>query len=251
MFALVLVVVGIGGYGVYTTRQAGRPYAAAQTFCDDLRAKQYAAAYGLLAAPARRATSEQTFALTNQLHDQVDGPISACSVPAPSSVGYTYTVPTQISISTHITRKAPMQGTLTLVEEGGVWRVSQIANSLQGTDVGPLLAQNAFCGELVAGQYAMAYAQLAPGAQASGAEHDFATAYAQAFGGGIGGALRLTGCTPDLTSYTVVNGDAQVSVIFVAQAAGQEVDFPTQFTFIQVSGAWEIASVTLRIIPLG
>lgn len=250
VFILLLVVIGIAGYGIYTTQQAGRPYAAAQAFCSDLRAKQYTAAYSLLSSSYRKTISVQTFTLTYQLHDQLDGPISACNVPPPSSVGYTYTVPTTVTIPAHIVRKQTLQGTLTMVEEGKAWHVSQIATSLQGTDVGPLLAQNTFCGDLIAGDYAAAYAQLAPAAQANGSEADFATTYAHAFGGGVGSGLTLTRCQPDLTTYTVVNGDAQVKVVFVAQASGQEVDFPTQFTFIQARGVWEIASVTLHVVPL-
>jgi len=247
---LLLGVIGIASYGVYTTRQAQRPYAAAQAFCTDLQGKHYTAAYGMLSTAYRKTISLQDFTLTYQLHDQLDGPIGACSTPAPGSVIYTYTVPTAIGIPAHITRKQTLQGTLSLVEEGQTWRISQIAASLQGTDVGPLLAQNAFCGELIAGNYAAAYAQLAPGAQANGAESDFATAYAHAFGGGVGSGLTLARCQPDLTTYTVANGDAQVAVMFVAQASGQAVDFPTQFTFIQTRGVWEIANVSLRVVPV-
>ncbi len=247
---LALVVIGIASYGVYTTSQARRPYAAAQAFCADLRARQYTAAYGMLASSYRKTITQQNFTLTYQLHDQLDGPISVCNTPAPSSVFYTYTVPTTINIPTQITRKQTLQGTLSLVEEGKSWRVSQVGASLQGTDVGPLLAQNTFCNELIAGNYAAAYAQLAPGEQTNGAESDFATTFAHAFGGGAGGGMTLTRCQPDLSSYTVANGDAQVKVTFVAQASGQAVDFPTQFTFIQTRGVWEIASVNLRVVPI-
>jgi len=247
---LALLVVGIASYGVYTTRLAQRPYVAAQAFCADLQGKHYTAAYALLSSATRKTISQQTFTLAYQLHDQLDGPISACGTPAPSSVIYTYSAPTAISVPMRITRTHTFQGTLSLVEEGQTWRVSQIGASLLGTEVGPLLAQNAFCSELIAGNYAAAYAQLAPGAQANGSEADFATTYAHAFGGGVGSALTLARCQPDLSTYTVANGDAKVRVTFVAQASGQEVDFPTQFTFIQARGAWEIASVTLRVVPL-
>lgn len=250
VIVLLLVVIGIASYGVYTTRQAQRPYAAAQAFCADLQGKQYTAAYGLLSTAYRKTISLPTFTLTYELHDQVDGPISACSTPAPGSVIYTYSAPTALGVPAHITRKQALQGTLSLVEDGQTWHVSQVGASLQGTDVGPLLAQNTFCGDLIAGNYAAAYAQLAPGAQANGAEQDFATAYAHAFSGGVGGGLTLARCQPDLTTYTVANGDAQVKVMFVAQASGQTVNFPTQFTFIQTRGVWEIANVALRVVPI-
>ncbi|HLY32495.1 MAG TPA: hypothetical protein VKQ36_15835 [Ktedonobacterales bacterium] len=245
---IVLAVVGVSGYGVYTTTLSERPFETAQVFCADLRSQSYSSAYTLLSPRFQATISERLFVLAYQLHDQLDGVITLCSVPSPSTVGYTFHPPTSASIATLIERNHTLRGALWLILQGNSWRVDQIATSLDGTEVGPLLTQASFCDAIMAGDYAKAYAQLAPGAQADGSESDFAQTYAHAFSGANGG-LKLTQCQPDLTTYKVSSASAQVNVTFVTQNAGQQITFPTVFHFALQNGAWKIVSLATSVTP--
>ncbi len=245
---VVLAFLGVAGYGVYTTTQAERPYETAQVFCADLRSQSYSSAYMLLSSRYQATLSQRLFVLSNQLHDQLNGVINSCSVTSPSSVGFTYRAPTSVSVATVIVRNQTLRGALTLIQQGGSWRVDQIASTLEGTDVGPLLTQARFCDAVMVGNYALAYAQLATGAQAPGSEQDFALAYAHAFSGENGG-LKLTQCQPDLTTYKVGATYGKVNVTFVTQGANQQITFPTVFTFALQNGVWKIASLTTSVTP--
>ena len=248
LVAMVAVLLGVGGWGYYATQQAQRPLDTAKAYCADLRTHNYTAAYSLLSSQMRGSISQSEYALENTLRDQVDGPATACQLPAGGSAGVTFSIPTSATVPLAITRAQSahsLTGAITLAPENGAWRITSIAATLQGTDVAPIVTSRRFCEALVAGDYTTAYGLLSTSEQQIGSEQDFATTYSQAFGG-ANGATKLTGCAFNPRAYTVSSDDASATLNGALQGT-PDVAIPTTLALVRQQGVWKIDAITLTL----
>ena len=243
--ALVVALLGIGGWGYYATQQAQRPLDAAKAYCADLRAHNYTAAYGLLDAQLRGVISQSEYTLESGLRDQVDGPATACTLPQGSSAGVTFSISQSASVPLTITRAHRLTGAIALAQQNGAWRITSIAATLQGTDILPIVTSMRFCQALVAGDYASAYGMLSANEQQSGSEQDFATTYGHAFGG-TNGATQLTGCAFNAKAYTVSSNDASATLGATFQGTA-DVAIPATLALVRQQGGWKIDAITLNL----
>lgn len=245
---LLIVALGVGGFGIYATHEAQQPALAAQMFCRDLQTKQYTAAYQMLTSAYQAQTSQAQFVYEAGLHDQVDGPVAACAVLHSSApTGYTLRLIDSATLVARITRNKAFDGGITVIKEGNAWRVSSIATSLQGTTLAPLLVGTTFCRALVAKDYAAAYSTFSSNERSGGNESAFAATFAKAFGT----AVQITGCTPTVPSY-VVAPDAHSATVDVAlqitlhvQGNGL-VTIPATVGFVTEGGTWKVDSIAVK-----
>jgi hypothetical protein len=115
--------------GVYLFSGIAGTNGTISTFCDDLKAQRYSAAYDTFSTQLQSQVSREQFVAVNTQRDQTDGPVRACGNP-------------QISISLHnnnayiplaITRTQTYTGTIHLVHEGNGWKIDAIDPALQLT----------------------------------------------------------------------------------------------------------------------
>jgi len=249
--AVALVVAGgvVAGLSYRAYQQARQPVDAAQQFCADLEAQRYADAYGLLSSAYQARVPESQFVATAKLHDTVDGKVAGCSLPRVEfGLNLTLSAPTTADLAAQMTRgQQDFEGAISLVKQGDAWKVSDIAPALQGSDVGALAVGQAFCAALVAGDYHTAYAQLSPKKQAQASEKDFTNSFRSE----LSGDLKLTACTPDVTTYQVTGPLAKEQVtlqVAITTALGtQTVSMPVTLQYAQVSGAWKIDDFLVNI----
>jgi len=202
----------------------------------------------MLSPGAQGQVTSATYTTTAQLHDQVDGPVTACDVPEPGlGAGFAFSPGNTVdSLSMRITRHRAASGTIALSKAGQSWRVDALSTALQGTDIGPLLAEQRFCAALRAGDYSAAEAELTVGWRA-----EMPTAALPADFGNSS-ATALTGCQADVASYQLAASDttAQVRVSLAVTPQGvagaSALTVPVALTFAHQS-AWSIADVQLAV----
>jgi hypothetical protein len=243
--ALAVVLLGaIAGGAAFAANQAGQPGQALTRFCADLTQQKYADAYGLLSSGARAQTSQDQWVQQQQLHDQVDGPAHTCSAGQTSGGWLTFAVAGS-SASVKITRAKPSSGVVVLAHQANGWKVDKIDPRLQGTDLAPLHVAESFCAALAAQDFVAAYADLSSRQHAGTSQADWAKAYTQALGSA---SAKVTGCAPNLASYSVQPPSAQVDIAMqeqVATSAGATtVAVPFRFTLVSESAGWKIDVIT-------
>ncbi|HEX8034244.1 MAG TPA: hypothetical protein VF510_10370 [Ktedonobacterales bacterium] len=245
---LLLVALGVGGFGLYATHEAQQPALAAQTFCRDIQTKQYDAAYHMLSSTYQAKTSQAQFVEEAGLHDQVDGPAAACAIMHNNApTGFTLRLVDGATLGMRISRHKPLDGNITVIKEGTVWKVDSIATSLQGTDLAPLFVGMTFCKALVAKDYAAVYNTFSSHERSGGSEAVFAATFTKAFGAN----LEITGCTPTVASYVVASNatsatvDVALQLTFHVQGNGQ-VTIPATLAFVGESGAWKVDSIAIK-----
>ena len=237
--------VGFVGFGYYATQQAQRPAEVAQAFCADLLGKRYDAAFGLLSGPQQQG-GKAAYVRTAGLHDQIDGPVTGCVVTDAAAGMFTLRLINSKTVTMRIQRRKAVSGAVTLTKQGGDWQVASIAQTLQGTDVGPLLVGMAFCADLVAKDYTAAYGELSSGEQAAGDEKAFAASFGSAFGG----VETLSACTPNIKTYKVAGNDrvATMNVVFgVTFQVGKRttVTIPATLSVVRQQAGWKVDSIVI------
>lgn len=246
LVVLVLLVLAGGGTVAYALSVKGAITAAAQHFCADLQAQNYAGAYTLLSSGYQAKVTPQQFTQASQLHDQIDGTVQSCSAGNDSSAlsALLQLGSNSISFPARITRGKTFSGDMTLVNQRGSWKVDRIDQSLQGTDLGPLLVANDYCAALISGNINQAYGDLSPDYQSRlGSEQQ----YAQALQGVLAQGIALTACTPDLKTYGVSGTTARLNGTLTVQVNGSSTHLALALTFAKgTTGDWKIDSINLQ-----
>ena len=234
----------IGGllFAGYQTAQAElRPAQAAQTFCDDLQAQNYTAAYALLSSGYQSSVTRDQFIQSSTLQNKVDGKIKGCPTASGNVIDLSFSAPKDhVAFLVTILRNKSFSGHIALVQQGGVWKVDAIEQSLAGTNLGPLLVANTFCSAISKGDYAAAYATLSSRQQSLATEQQFA----QQFGSAFGGAVKLSSCTMNYTTYAVQATAASVTTTLNLTIASQTTNVATTFTFRLENGQWKLDEFT-------
>ncbi|HEX6121928.1 MAG TPA: NTF2-like N-terminal transpeptidase domain-containing protein [Ktedonobacterales bacterium] len=238
---------GIGLF-VFATVQAAKPIAAATNFCDDLKAQDYTAAYGMLSTDYQGKVTADQFTQASQLHDQIDGKVKKCGLLASgnSSTSFNFDFNNNTAkLSAQTTRNKTFTGTIALVKQGDDWKIDNIDPSLQGTDLGPLQVANDFCKALAAANYTGAYADLSTKQHSEATEAQFEASIKAGLTAAqkqAGTAVTIAGCKPDLTSYAVSSNGTTASLnsqLLIAAGAVQ-VPVAQKVSFVKESGAWKI-----------
>jgi flagellar basal body-associated protein FliL len=240
---VVLLLACIAGFGIlfYNAAQiALQPLQAAQNFCNDLKTQDYSSAYTMLSTNYQGQVTQTQFTQGSQLHDQIDGKVQSCA-PA-SNNNFSFNLgngPTTASFNATVTRNKAFTGKISMVKEGSAWRVDALDQSLQGTDIGPIVVANTFCQALVAQDYKTAYSTLSARQQGLATEAQFASQIQS----GLGASVKITGCTPNYSSYAasvVPNTSATLNSSLNVSTQGTTVPVPTTLTFVYESGTWKI-----------
>src|SRR5262249_6979326 len=241
---LAVLIVGFGTAGglfFYGWEQTRQPVDAALAFCDDLKAQHYVAAYGRLSHAYQARVSKDQFVAAATLHDTVDGKVVDCSTPNTGvALSFDLSPSGKTTLSARITRNQSFAGQLSLLKEGGAWRIDSIDQSLEGSDLGALVTGQAFCNALVSGNYATAYALQSARKQKQASEKDFASRIKSTFSGN----LKLVDCKPDPKTYTVTGASAKINAVFVValttSSGAQRVNVPVTFQLVNEGGAWKL-----------
>lgn len=243
---VVLLLLGAGGVFAYAQSVRGAITAAAQSFCTDLKAQNYTGAYGMLSSGYQAKVTQQQFTQASQLHDQIDGKVQGCSAGAGGGGldALLQLGSTSVTFPAQITRNKTLTGDMTLINQNGAWKVNAIDTSLQGTELGPILVANDYCTALASGNVQQAYSDLSPDYQSRlGSEQQ----YAQTLQSVLTQGVSLTGCTPDLSTYSVTGTTAKLNGSLAVQENGISVNVPIALTFVESSaGVWKIDNVTLQ-----
>jgi hypothetical protein len=247
-----LIVITAGGVGLfaYATAQSARPVEAAQEFCGDLKAQQYTSAYELLSNSYQKKMKEQQYVQNAQLQDQVDGTVQSCGPQSGSSSGFSLDFNRNTAtISAQIVRKKTFTGNLSLIKQGGDWRIDSVPQSLQGTDLGPLDIGNTFCHDLGTGNFAAAWQEFSTSFKARFPETQYVSNIQQTLAQlsqQVGVMVKIAGCKLHVTTYAVSTDDSSASVRsdLIVQAGAQTVSQAQNMDFTKESDGWRIASLT-------
>lgn len=249
--ALVIVVFGGIAGVVYAIGQSALQASmdTATTFCNDLRAQKYTDAYSLLSSGYQAQITGKDFTAFNQVHDQLDGKVRQCGLAGlQNNAGFNLNLnPQSASFNAQITRNRSYTGEVSLVKQNGSWKIDSVEDSLQGSDVGGLTTGSQFCQALAAQDYAAVYAMFTPAYQQQiGSAENYANGLKAVFGDG---QFQITGCQPQVDTYTVTAQDDAASVsgafdIKVTTDAGAlTVQVPFKIAFAKISGAWKISDL--------
>ena len=201
---IVALLIILGGAGVYAFAQYTAPGVAAAQFCNDLKAQNYSAAYGLLASDLKTQFSQDAFTLGSQDLDADEGKVAACT-----STGYSYTLfGSTATVAAKLSRNQSYQGNVHLKSESGTWKVSGLDTSLLGANLGALKVAAAFCAALQAKSYTTAFGLFDPASQQGVTQDLFAAALQahDAIDGPVTGCKLVSvgsGNTDDTTTLTV------------------------------------------------
>ena len=117
-----------------------RPVVEAANFCSYEINRDYHDAYAQLSARLLSQVTEQQFVSDNQAREAAEGPLVGCSAApslgstpssSPSSSGMTLELNTWAGPITGNAPPVNQSGTMTMVQEGGEWKVDAIDSSLQ------------------------------------------------------------------------------------------------------------------------
>ena len=151
---LLLAAVAAGAVYVYARYQ--QPMRAANTFCSDLAAQRYTAAYGLFSSGLRQQMTLTRFSQAAQTLDTLEGRMTACH----SSGGYQYSLggdTASVRIALTRAKQGNLSGPMRLIHERDGWKVDTLDSGLLGVSLGALDTADAFCATLQSQDYAAAY----------------------------------------------------------------------------------------------
>jgi hypothetical protein len=211
-------------------------------FCAALQSQNYTAAFGLLSSSLQtQAVSADIFTTGEQFQDQVDGKVTACAIKSIPS-GNTDTSATVTATITRATLGA-RSGSISLDNTGGTWKISKFDDSLQGSNLEPLLTGTTFCLVLVANNdsgYSAAYALLSSGFQHGVTLAQF-TQGMTAILHQLSADAKWTGCVPDLTTYKVTATSAGYEAkLNAVTGTGHEGFLKLKFAFVLEGTTWKI-----------
>src|SRR5689334_17397093 len=152
---LVLVCGGIGFVVFFSAvQEALKPVTVATTFCNDLKAQSYGAAYDLLSSGAQGQVSRDLFVQGAQLQDQIDGTVKSCGPVTGSGADSKIDVNAgKATLKATVQRNQAFTGNILLVKQGSDWKIDDIDAKLQGRDIAPIIVADVFCKAVVANDY--------------------------------------------------------------------------------------------------
>ncbi|MGH2486943.1 MAG: hypothetical protein ACRDHE_13115, partial [Ktedonobacterales bacterium] len=177
---------------------------AARSFCSDLTSKNYSAAYDLLSTKYQTTVSSGDFTGANTLRDMLSGAVRSCPIPTggPDVSAGVNTVTLFVSFTRPNPTPTTASGSITLIKQGGVWKIDKIDDALLGANVAPLMVAEAYCNALVNGDYATVYKQLSSRYQQQTDEGTFQANFTNSLSA-FGPNAKIATCVPDLMSYKI------------------------------------------------
>lgn len=240
---IVVLVVSASGLYSYASSLAAEPNTLMSRYCAAIKRDDYRAAYSLLSTSAQAQEPEAQYLADAAARDTIEGPVTQCvSSPTQTLSPLSFLrSPRSIIFNAQITRKQTAHGQIALSRDARGWHVAALSSPLQGIDLGPLATEQALCKAFSQRAYDQAYALLSTPYQK---EQGAATTFAHAFGS----TLTISGCAPDLKTYTVNSADQQASVndtlsITVA-GASSPFTLPAKLTFVRESTGWRVDTIT-------
>ncbi|HET9110802.1 MAG TPA: hypothetical protein VFN78_08265 [Ktedonobacterales bacterium] len=248
--ASVLLLAGAGGLYAYASKLAAEPQKVLASYCAAIKRDDYRAAYSLLSSSARAQESEAQYLADASARDTIEGPVTQCSgspTEALSPLSF-LRAPRSIIFNAQIARKQAASGQVALTRDATGWHVAALSSALQGIDLGPLSTEQALCKAFDQHAYDQAYALLSTPYQE---EQGNAATFARAFGS----SLTVSGCAPNLKTYSVNSADQQASMaatLTVSVAAGSgagpaSFSLPAKFTFVREATGWRVDAITPQL----
>lgn len=209
---------------------------AALRFCDALRAGDGSSMLTLTSGDASAALgSAQQLAANLNTWQQVDGPVTGCTLAGTGNGAGANGAAARVSLSVTRARRGTAVAALGLADESPGWRVSAIGANLLGSDLGPLAVGQRFCAALASGDYAGAYALFSPSYAAQVSLAQFSAAFAP-----LGGTWS---CAPQLSTYSVSGASGGYDVTLTLSGASQPLALAATLRFTLTNGAWAIQAV--------
>ncbi len=205
---------------------------AAGTFCAALQSQNYASAYQLLGSLIQSNLKQTDFVAGAQIHDQIDGTVTACGLAAIGQ-GNTDTN-TNITVSITRTKLGEKQGNVSLDTESGAWKVAAVAPALLGSDIGPLQVGAQMCTDLVSSDYAAIYDLTSSGFQAAVTKQQVVAYFT------LNTGYKYTGCKADYSTYKVSSSDASYNVDIELSGPSGAFAIPFKLAFVNESNAWKL-----------
>ncbi|HKV85812.1 MAG TPA: DUF3828 domain-containing protein [Ktedonobacterales bacterium] len=233
---------------------------AARNFCADLTSKNYSAAYDLLSTNYQKTVSSGDFTSANTLRDTLSGAVQSCPIPTggPNVSAGVNTVTLLVSFTRPDPTPTTTSGSITLIKQGGQWKLDKIDDALLGKNVAPLMVAVTFCDALVTQDYATAYKQLSSRYQQQGDEGAFQAGFTNALSA-LGPNAKIATCAPDFASYKIAESSGagtptvappsgvppngatvNVAVDFAVNGTALGQPITLALTLIQENGAWKI-----------
>jgi hypothetical protein len=243
---IVVLVAGAGGLYSYASSLAAEPTTLMARYCGAITRDDYRAAYSLLSTSTQAQEAEPQYLADAAARDAIEGPVTRCvSSPTQTLSPLSFLrAPRSIIFNAQITRKQATSGQIALSRDAGGWHVAALSSQLQGIDLGPLSTEQALCKAFGQRAYDQAYALLSTPYQK---EQGDATTFAHAFSS----TLTISGCAPDLKTYTVNSADQQasVNVTLSISVAGVSSPFtlPATMTFVREATGWRVDAITPRL----
>ena len=254
LLVCVVLLAGASGLYSYAKSLAAQPQQLMTSYCAALTHDNYRAAYQLLSASAQAQQPEAQYLADAALRDTIQGRVTGCAAtPAQSLSALSFLrTPNALIFNAQMTRlqtKQTTTGQIALTRDVKGWHIAALAPSLRGIDLGPITTEQALCQAFSQRAYAQAYALLSTPYQH---EQGSATTFARAFGD----TLAVTGCAPNLKTYTVNSADQQASLdatltISVSGttggAASSAFPLPAQLRFVREAGGWRVDAITPQL----
>ncbi|MEO7001561.1 MAG: hypothetical protein ABI068_07145 [Ktedonobacterales bacterium] len=203
------------------------------SYCTALQNQDYTTAYSLLGSTLQSGEQQSAYTATEQLHDTIDGKVTACSI----STIFSGADDSHTSVQVSITRANldAQTSPAVLGFESSAWKIQTLDSTAEGRDVGPYQAGQQFCGDLKAGNYAGAYGLTSSGFQFAVSKSSFISLFT-----GFTGAVWSCGHA-DFSTYKVDSGSASYNAPLQISLNGQTVSLNTRFDFVDENGAWKVA----------
>lgn len=208
---------------------------ATTAFCSALQSKDYSTAFSAFATPPTSLKTVADFKDSAALWDQIDGSITACSISGLGSSNDDTTA--NLTLSVTRAKSGAHTSAISLSASGTTWMISSLDAGVFGTDLGAARTAKLFCADLSAGKYADVYALMSSDFVGASTASEFADVFS-----GKNGGIKWSGCTVDLSTYSVSGSDASITVkvTLVLLSTGQSVTGPLQLKLVKTGDAWKI-----------
>jgi hypothetical protein len=243
-----LLLAGAAGLYAYASSLAAAPNKVMASYCAALTHGNYRTAYGLLSASAQGQEDVTRYLSDATARDTIEGPVTHCAATPTQNLSPLSFLrsPRSLIFNAQITRTHAANGQIALTRDALGWHVAALSSPLQGIDLGPLYTEQTLCKAFSQRAYDQAYALLSSPYQK---EQGDAATFARAFGA----SLTVSGCAPDLKTYSVNSADQQATLnttltvgIAGATASGGASTFPlpARLTFVREATGWRVDAIT-------
>jgi hypothetical protein len=247
LIVCLLLMAGAGGLYAYAASLAAAPQQVMANYCAALKHDDYHAAYRLLSSGAQGQETETQYLADAAARDTIEGPVTQCATTATANLSPLSFLrsPRSLIFNAQITRTRAASGQIALSRDAVGWHVAALSSALQGVDLGPLYTEQALCKAFGQRAYDQAYALLSTPYQK---EQGDAPTFARAFGA----TLTLSGCSPDLKSYSVNSADQQatlnatltVGIAATTASPAGSYTLPAKLTFVREATGWRVDAIT-------